>query len=102
GWGANGVGPLGGTSSGECKKVPNSCSKTPKLVSGLGEAGGVSAGRSYSLVLKRGKIFAFGDNEPWGQLGIGSTKNTNVPTEIRGLESAQGLAAGEQHSLAFI
>jgi alpha-tubulin suppressor-like RCC1 family protein len=100
GWGANGVGELGGSSSEECKKVPNSCSKTPKLVSGLGEISDVSAGRSFSLTLKAGKIFSFGDNEPWGQLGIGSTTNTNVPTEVKGIEPVAGLAAGEQHSLA--
>jgi alpha-tubulin suppressor-like RCC1 family protein len=100
GWGANGVGELGGSSSEECKKVPNSCSKTPKLVSGLSEVNAVAAGRSFSLTLKAGKIFSFGDNEPWGQLGIGSTTNTNVPTEVKGIEPVAGIAAGEQHSLA--
>jgi alpha-tubulin suppressor-like RCC1 family protein len=102
GWGANGVGELGGTSTEECKKKPNSCSKTPKLVSGLGEVSAVSAGRSFSLTLKAGTIYSFGDNQPWGQLGIGNTTNTNVPTAIGGIEPIARLAAGEQHSLALL
>jgi alpha-tubulin suppressor-like RCC1 family protein len=101
GWGGNGYGDLGGTSSEECNNG-TSCSKTPKLVGGLSEVGAVSAGRSFSLALKGGKIYAFGDNEPWGQLGIGSTTNTNVPTAIAGIEPVAGIAAGEQHSLALL
>jgi len=101
GWGGNGYGNLGGTSSEECNNK-NPCNKTPKLVGGLAEVGAVSAGRSFSLALKGGKIYSFGDNEPWGQLGIGSTTNTNVPTEIKGLEPVIGIAAGEQHSLALL
>lgn len=103
GWGANGVGELGGTSSDECKKVPNSCSKTPILVSGLSEVSQLAAGRSFSLALKGGTIYSFGINRPYGQLGIGSTiNNTNVPTAISGLEPVVGLAAGGQHSLALL
>lgn len=101
GWGANGVGQLGGSSSEECKRVPNSCSKTPKLVSGLSEVSSVSAGRSFSLVLKRGTIYSFGVNEPWGQLGIGSLANTNVPTAINGIGPVTQISAGDQHSLAL-
>jgi alpha-tubulin suppressor-like RCC1 family protein len=102
GWGANGVGQLGGVSNDECRKVPNSCSLTPKLVSGLSEVSSVSAGRSFSLVLKHGTIYSFGVNEPWGQLGIGSLVNTNVPTPITGIGPVIVLVAGEQHSLALV
>lgn len=102
GWGANGVGELGGTSSEECRNIPNSCSKIPKLVSGLSGIGAVSAGRSFSLTLKSGSIYSFGDNEPWGQLGIGSTTNTNVPSLVSGLEPVIQIAAGEQHSVAVL
>jgi alpha-tubulin suppressor-like RCC1 family protein len=102
GWGANGVGELGGTSSEECKSVANSCSKTPKLVSGLSQVSSVSAGRSFSLVLKAGTVYAFGVNGPWGQLGIGSLTNTNVPTAVTGIGPVKGAAAGEQHSLALV
>jgi alpha-tubulin suppressor-like RCC1 family protein len=102
GWGANGVGEIGGSSGEECKNVPNSCSKTPKLVSGLSEVSSVSAGRSFSLVLKRGTIYSLGDNEPWGQLGIGSLINTNVPTPVSGIGPVTVLVAGEQHSLALV
>jgi alpha-tubulin suppressor-like RCC1 family protein len=103
GWGGNGMGELGGTSTDECRKVARSCSQTPKLVSGLAGVGAVSAGRAFSLALKGGAVYAFGVNEPWGQLGIGSTlKNTNVPTPIGGLEPASTVDAGEQHGLAVL
>jgi alpha-tubulin suppressor-like RCC1 family protein len=102
GWGANGVGQLGEVSADECHATPQSCSQTPKLITGLEGVSAVSAGRSFSLVLKAGQIYAFGDNEPWGQLGIGSTTNTRVPTPIKELEHVAGLGAGEQHSLAFL
>jgi alpha-tubulin suppressor-like RCC1 family protein len=102
GWGANSVGELGGTSSGECKKAPNSCSKTPKLISGLGEVASVSAGRAFSLALKGNTIYSFGYNEPYGQLGLGNRINTNVPTAIKGIEPVLAIAAGEQHSLALL
>jgi alpha-tubulin suppressor-like RCC1 family protein len=101
-WGANGVGELGGTSNEECKNVPNSCSKTPRLVGGLAQVSSVSGGRSFSLVLKGGTIYAFGDNEPWGQLGVGSLANTNVPTAITGIAPVTTVTAGEQHSLALV
>src|SRR4029077_4016111 len=60
------------------------------------------ARRSFSLALKVGKIYAFGLNEPWGQLGIGSKINTNVPTAIEGLEPVVAITAGEGHSLALL
>jgi alpha-tubulin suppressor-like RCC1 family protein len=103
GWGGNGMGELGGASTDECRKIPRSCSQTPKLVSGLAGVGEVSAGQVFSLVLKGASIFSFGLNEPWGQLGIGSTsRNSNVPTEIAGLTPISTVAAGEQHSLAVL
>jgi alpha-tubulin suppressor-like RCC1 family protein len=102
GWGANGAGELGGTSSEECRDLPNSCSKTPKLVSGLSEVSSVSAGRAFSLALKRGTIYAFGLNNPWGQLGIGSLTTTSTPTAISAIGPATSISAGTQHSVAVI
>lgn len=106
-WGSNGNGELGGTSSEECKKNLKTCQKIPKLVSGLEGVTAVSAGGSFSLALSGGTIYAFGDNEG-GQLGIGGTSNTNVPTAIKGISNVGGIAAGtgpsagEAHSLAFL
>jgi alpha-tubulin suppressor-like RCC1 family protein len=103
GWGGNGAGELGGTSSGECRNVVNSCSKTPKLVSGVSGVNEISAGRAFSLIVKGTAMYSFGVNEPWGQLGLGSAGgHSNVPTEIAGLEPIAAVAAGEQHSLAVL
>jgi hypothetical protein len=97
------VGELGGTSADECRKVPHSCSQTPKVISGLTGVGEVSAGQVFSLVLKGSAIYSFGFDEPFGQLGNGSTSgSSNVPTEIAGLAPIATVAAGEQHSLAVL
>jgi alpha-tubulin suppressor-like RCC1 family protein len=107
GWGANGSGEIGGNSSDECTRQPDSCSKTPKEVEGLEEVTAISAGRGYSLALSSGTVYAFGDNDPWGQLGTGSTTSTSVPTALQLGNGGPGgpvagIAAGEQHSLAFL
>jgi alpha-tubulin suppressor-like RCC1 family protein len=107
GWGANGAGEIGGNSSDECTRQPGSCTKTPKEVEGLERVTAISAGRVYSLALSGGTVYAFGDNDPWGQLGIGNTTSTRVPTPLQVGHSSKGgpvagIAAGEQHSLAFL
>jgi alpha-tubulin suppressor-like RCC1 family protein len=105
-WGSNGHGELGGTSSEECSKRFKTCSMSPRLVSGLVDVTAISAGASSSLALSAGTMYSFGDNER-GQLGIGGTTNTNVPTPIKGVSHVGGIAAGvaragEAHSLAFL
>ncbi len=62
-------------------------------------AAAVSAGRLYSLVVSRGQVLAFGDDDRLllGQAGPSRTKPTVVP----GLSGVSAIAAGEFHSLAI-
>lgn len=62
----------------------------------------VAAGGAHSLArsLNGATVWAWGDNRH-GQLGIGSTTSTSVPTLIGGLSGVKALAAGADHSLAL-
>lgn len=62
----------------------------------------VAAGGAHSLArsLDGATVWAWGDNR-YGELGIGSTVPTSVPTAIAGLSGVTALAAGADHSLAL-
>src|SRR5207249_4464285 len=62
----------------------------------------VSAGVGFALALSRGKLYAIGKNEPWGQLGIGTFASTSVPKPIEGIPPVSAMAAGEQHAVALL
>ncbi|HOW72595.1 MAG TPA: hypothetical protein PKY77_18500 [Phycisphaerae bacterium] len=75
---------------------------------GTGEAGPVqvgdivalAGGMQHSLALQSdGTVWAWGAN-PYGQLGDGTTTNSNVPVRVPGLTGVVAVAAGENHSLA--
>lgn len=106
-WGSGTDGNLGSGPLEECSKNAPKCSKTPKLVSGLKEVSKIAAGLSFSLALSNGTLYAFGDNEH-GQLGIGNTTNTDVPTPVTGIShvgsmvAGNGPKAGEAHSFALL
>lgn len=60
----------------------------------------VAAGLEHCLIVsQRGDIYAFGRNHK-GQLGLGTTADTNVPTFVAALTRASTVAAGEDHSAA--
>jgi alpha-tubulin suppressor-like RCC1 family protein len=117
GWGSNGLGELGGTSSDECSKSLTTCQMTPKLVEGLVNVTAISAGAAYSLALSGEQVYAFGDNER-GILGIGTmegpetctgapTPCSRVPTLVAGLSHVSAISAGdgevgESHALATL
>ena len=70
------------------------------LFSGL-ETVKVAAGYQYNLVLKSdGSVWSWGRND-YGQLGIGTTDHTVVPTRIGGLGNIVDIAAGDYHALAL-
>ena len=89
-WGGNGSGELGnGTHTGPetCGRSPfqEACSTTPVAVSELSGVVAVSAGAQFSLALKSdGTVWAWGNNES-GQLGDGTTENSDVPVQVTGL-----------------
>jgi alpha-tubulin suppressor-like RCC1 family protein len=101
GWGANEKGAVGGSPVTECG-AKTGCDPTPVTIAGLKEnVSQVSAGTSYSLALKEGKVFALGDNEN-GTLANGGIENSNVATAISGLSSVTQIAAGNTHALALL
>lgn len=87
-WGDNADGELGdGTSTGP-EECGFACSRTPVTVSGLNTAVGISAGyRKACAVLSVGNVECWGFNQ-FGQLGNGTTTNSDVPVLAGPLVSA--------------
>jgi alpha-tubulin suppressor-like RCC1 family protein len=98
-WGLNSAGQLGNGTTTD-SNVPVTVSSS----TGLTEAKSVSAGEGHSLALANdGQVWAWGNNVN-GQLGNGTTTNSNVPVTVSsstGLTEAKSIAAGGQHSLAL-
>ncbi len=93
-WGYNVHGQLGDGSTIE--------SDVPVAVQGLSGVKAIScAGGETSLALLDGEtVMAWGYNDK-GQLGDGTTKDSDVPVMVQGLKEVAGIAAGGNHSLAF-
>jgi alpha-tubulin suppressor-like RCC1 family protein len=102
-WGWNSWGELGdGIAGGPEICDGSACSKTPVVVSGLSGVTAVSAGNDHDLaLLGNGTVMAWGFNR-YGQLGNGTTEDSNVPVPVLGLEDVTAIAAGGDHSLALL
>uniref|UniRef100_A0AAU2K358 RCC1-like domain-containing protein n=1 Tax=Streptomyces sp. NBC_00049 TaxID=2903617 RepID=A0AAU2K358_9ACTN len=99
-WGDNSVGQLGNGSTG-------GASGTPVTVANVTGARDISAGDNHSLALLSSLILpstvrAWGDNSV-GQLGNGSTGGASgTPATVANLTGARDIAAGGNHSLAYL
>gem|GEM_PF-2365762 len=95
-WGYNSYGQLGNSA--------NATSKVPVAVSALGsKAVAVAAGADFSLALtEAGKVYAWGYNL-FGQLGNGTTTNSNAPVEVSALtgKGVVAISAGGGFALAL-
>ena len=113
-WGENLYGQLGdGTHSGPTACVYfvgvhyegedfSPCSATPVAVSGLSGVTAIAAGDGHSLaLLSNGTVMAWGLNSS-GQLGDGTTENSDVPVAVSGLSGVIGISAGSGQSLALL
>jgi alpha-tubulin suppressor-like RCC1 family protein len=92
-WGRNNYGQLGtGTTTD---------SNTPVQVKGFSdEQAIIAAGYYHNLTLKSdGTLWAWGRNE-YGQLGIGTATQRNIPVQVSGLSGVQAIDGGGNHSLA--
>jgi alpha-tubulin suppressor-like RCC1 family protein len=103
-WGLNDVGQLGrGTTTGPdgCPEV--ACSTTPVAVSGLSGVTAIAAGEpgdgQLLALLSNGTVVAWGKNGS-GQLGDGTTVNSDTPVAVSGLDDVTAIAAGDEFSLA--
>lgn len=78
---------------------------TPQEVTGLpeGEMEQLSLGNEFSLIVIDNSLYMWGNNE-FGQLGLGDTKDKNVPTKVTGLPDGeiQQISLGSNHSAALV
>jgi alpha-tubulin suppressor-like RCC1 family protein len=98
GWGAAGA-DLGETEATEkCKKI--SCVKTARPIKGLEglKVTDISAGETDSMVVSGGKVYSFGKNEQ-GELGLGTTTKTSVPTVVGGIGAVSSVVAGDTNGI---
>ncbi len=103
GWGDVSMGELGVVAGSESCGIMGRCAKTPRLIAGLENVSAVSAGRLFTLALIGGKLYSLGDDQPFGQLGLGGFYAlTSLPRPIEGLPPVLTMAAGEQHALAVL
>ena len=92
-WGDNSFGELGDGTSG-------SFSESPVAVTSLSGVIAIAAGNGFSEALVAGgDVMAWGNNTS-GQLGDGSTSESNVPVPVIGVSSVTSIAAGGSFGLA--
>jgi alpha-tubulin suppressor-like RCC1 family protein len=61
----------------------------------------IAGGDTHSLAIKDdGTVWAWGENRS-GQLGDGTTTNSNTPVQVSDLDGVEAIAAGWGHSLAL-
>lgn len=76
--------------------------EAPQPVAGLSEVTAISKGPDTLLALLRdGRVMAYGYNE-YGELGDGSSEESEVPVEVSGIEDAVAVSAGENFGLALL
>jgi alpha-tubulin suppressor-like RCC1 family protein len=95
-WGNNDQGQLGNGTDGK-----NNYSFTPLQVKELKGIKAISAGADCCLALKtEGDVWAWGSNN-YSQLGIGTTKNSNVPVRVNVPAGITAISAGYINSLVI-
>lgn len=93
-WGSNTSGELGDGS--------NTQRNSPTAVSGLTgiTVTAIIAGQGHSIALKStGSLLSWGNNG-FGQLGKGSSGNSNIPVAVSSLTNVVSIGAGNLHSMA--
>jgi alpha-tubulin suppressor-like RCC1 family protein len=93
----------GDNSKGQLGTGNNTLYNAPEKVAGLDgvKIVAISAGYQHSLAIdSTAQVWAWGLNDH-GQLGNNSTRDTNTPVEVSGLNNVIAIAAGKYHSLAL-
>jgi alpha-tubulin suppressor-like RCC1 family protein len=94
-WGDNAMGQLGPGPASERKR------RTPVAVPQLAGVRQIDGGGAHTCVrLQTGRVMCWGANEH-GQLGhVAAPRHRAVPTAVRDVDDATGLALGERHTCA--
>jgi alpha-tubulin suppressor-like RCC1 family protein len=104
-WGSNQFGGLGdGSAIGpeECGPYRIPCSAAPVEVTGITDATEVSGGGGQTCaLLSTGHIDCWGRNG-YGQLGDGSTEDSDAPVEVSGISEATQVSAGGDFTCALL
>jgi|GEM_PF-4901756 len=80
---------------------PTDYDTTPTQVMSVSNAISMSLGSGHILALKAdGSVWAWGRNSS-GQLGDGTTINSNIPVQVLGLSNVRAVSAGGGYSLAL-
>ena len=99
-WGRNNLGQLGGGTTSPAIDVPVEVTELAGVTAiSAGGCGGSSEGHSLAL-LSNGAVMAWGYNGS-GELGNGTTANSDVPVKVRGLAGVTAVSAGTSHSVAL-
>jgi len=102
-WGFNEGGELGdGTFTGPETCFGTACSRSPVSVSGLSEVTAISSSYDDALALtKSGTVKSWGENQE-GELGNGTTENSDIPVSVSKLSGVTAVAGGLFQSLALL
>ena len=108
-WGLNSTGELGdGTNSGDGADTGSdtcgihNCRPTPVAVSGITNATAITGGTFQACtLLTDGSIDCWGSNYV-GELGDGTTEESDTPVAVSGITSATAINAGASHTCAVL
>jgi alpha-tubulin suppressor-like RCC1 family protein len=99
-WGSNAFGQLGNP-TGALNEAPTANRPYVQLVNGI-TASAISAGGNHTCaLLTNATVNCWGSNV-YGQLGIGTKTNSNVPVLVSGLQDVIAITAGEDQSCALV
>lgn len=103
-WGSNTSGQLAHAASEDLMDneqiVARRSARPEKIIaSGISQ---IAAGGHFTLYADQdGNVFAFGDNSK-GQLGVGTTENSDLPIQVADIENAINIEAGYEYAIAVI
>lgn len=103
-WGDNESGELGsgGTRSSNTPEEVSQLTEVVAIAAGKSESASTLAGGEFAMALRaNGTVEAWGSNES-GQLGDGTTEDSEVPVEVTGLREVVAIAAGHGFALALL